>query len=233
MNNDILERLRKLRDGLIDYAQRPTTLLPSDAFMLSACKLNAIIDEAEKAESPGSAEASRQARQITGADWAEPSPTGSTPCARHCEARAFEVEIRRLEGEMERLKQAGTVSRDEALEHLRWMEGAFLDGDEVCGGVLRAKAQLIRDYINNPPCSGGPDGWRGIESAPRDGFHVQLWREDIQFTGYWATGCRKWIANSNTLTPIDPPPTRWRPLSAAPKPALQSDGWRLILRQAR
>jgi hypothetical protein len=36
-----------------------------------------------------------------------PTPTGKAPCARHCEATAFQITIRGLRGEIERIKATG------------------------------------------------------------------------------------------------------------------------------
>lgn len=40
---------------------------------------------------------------------AQPAPTGNAPCARHCEATAFQSEIRRLEFELRAAKPAPAV----------------------------------------------------------------------------------------------------------------------------
>jgi len=54
--------------------------------------------------------------------------------------------------------------------------------------------------------------WQPIETAPKDGFHIQLYRPEIQFVGYWADagwcmqGCKS----------IDPAPTHWKPLTDSP-----------------
>lgn len=55
-------------------------------------------------------------------------------------------------------------------------------------------------------------GWIDIESAPKDGNHIQLYKPEIQFVGYWATGCSKWIINAPGLPVMEPGPTLWRPL---------------------
>lgn len=60
--------------------------------------------------------------------------------------------------------------------------------------------------------------WQPIKTAPKDGSHVQLWRDDIQFTGYYS-GFRggSWIINAPGLPVIDPLPTHWQPLPPPPE----------------
>ncbi len=55
--------------------------------------------------------------------------------------------------------------------------------------------------------------WQPIETAPKDGYHIQLWRPDIQFVGYYAKA--GWCANGPVL--LDPPPTHWKPLPDPPE----------------
>lgn len=42
---------------------------------------------------------------------AQPAPTGNAPCARHCEATAFQSEIRRLEFELRKAQPAPAVRK--------------------------------------------------------------------------------------------------------------------------
>lgn len=79
-----------------------------------------------------------------------------------------------------------------------------------------------------------PEGWRPIESAPKNGTPVDLWvlwacgsRVEAQR----ATGARWrdgfWHANGIQLSPcsgIVPNITHWQPLPAAPLPATLSEG---------
>ena len=58
--------------------------------------------------------------------------------------------------------------------------------------------------------------WRDISSAPKDGSHIQLYRPEIQFVGYFATRAKKWAHNAPGLPFMDPPPTHWKPLPEEP-----------------
>ena len=50
--------------------------------------------------------------------------------------------------------------------------------------------------------------WRPIETAPKDGTHIQLYRPEIQFVGYWSDA--GWCMQGCKM--IDPAPTHWMPL---------------------
>ena len=54
--------------------------------------------------------------------------------------------------------------------------------------------------------------WQPIETAPRDGYHIQLYRHDIQFVGYYAEA--GWCMQGCKL--IEPQPTHWMPLPEPP-----------------
>lgn len=69
---------------------------------------------------------------------------------------------------------------------------------------------------NNKPA---PEGmkWQPIETAPKDGFHILLWSDDIQFVGFWAQGrAGGWCAVADKCPSIKPNPTHWMPLPAPP-----------------
>ena len=51
--------------------------------------------------------------------------THPAPCARHCEATAFEIEIRRLRSEVTRLSSMIDHQRDEAIETERMLRTEF------------------------------------------------------------------------------------------------------------
>ncbi len=53
-------------------------------------------------------------------------------------------------------------------------------------------------------------GWHPINTAPKDGTHIQLYKPEIQFVGYWAIGCGKWIINAPDLPKMEPGPTQWK-----------------------
>jgi hypothetical protein len=61
-------------------------------------------------------------------------------------------------------------------------------------------------------------GWLPIETAPKDGFHIQLYKPDIQFTGFYTA--HGWVANAPELPFLDGL-THWRPLFAPPKTEIE------------
>lgn len=78
--------------------------------------------------------------------------THPAPCARHCEATAFEIEIRRLGSEVTRLSSMIDHQRDEAIETER---------------MLRAELSASCEREART-------GWRPIDTAPKDGRKVIL-----------------------------------------------------------
>lgn len=58
--------------------------------------------------------------------------------------------------------------------------------------------------------------WMPISSAPKDGFHIQLYRDEIQFVGYYGGVNFGWILNAPGLPKIHPEATHWRPLPPSP-----------------
>lgn len=57
-------------------------------------------------------------------------------------------------------------------------------------------------------------GWQDISSAPRDGSHVLLYRNHIQFIGHYSRG--GWYINAPGLVPMTPHPTHWMPVPKKP-----------------
>jgi len=55
--------------------------------------------------------------------------------------------------------------------------------------------------------------WQPIETAPKDGFHILLYKPEIIYVGFWS-GC-DWCANANGCPRIESP-THWMPLPDAP-----------------
>lgn len=58
--------------------------------------------------------------------------------------------------------------------------------------------------------------WQPIETAPKDGSYVQLYRPETQFIGYYGGINSGWIINAPGLSAIYPPPTHWQPLPDPP-----------------
>lgn len=58
--------------------------------------------------------------------------------------------------------------------------------------------------------------WKPIETAPKDGTHVLLFRPEINFVGYWSGTRRAWIASTHSY-PAGPAPTHWMPLPPDPE----------------
>ena len=58
--------------------------------------------------------------------------------------------------------------------------------------------------------------WRPIETAPKDGSHVQLYRPEIQFVGYYGGENSGWRINALGLPAMWPLPTYWMPLPEPP-----------------
>ena len=84
-------------------------------------------------------------------------------------------------------------------------------------------ARLICDAFSAAPTPPVDDGWRPIETAPKDGTDVLLWDGEEIFVGYWSDSI--WVSpgawvkeehRSDTVTYI---PTHWQPLPAAPTEA--------------
>lgn len=59
--------------------------------------------------------------------------------------------------------------------------------------------------------------WQPIETASKDGFHVLLYRPEIQFTGYYGGANSGWRINAPGLPAMYPKPTHWQHLPEPPK----------------
>ena len=62
--------------------------------------------------------------------------------------------------------------------------------------------------------------WISVEERlPEDGVHVQLYRPDIQFVGWYKDRetYGQWVINSPELHYMEPTPTHWMPLPEPPK----------------
>ena len=59
--------------------------------------------------------------------------------------------------------------------------------------------------------------WQTMETAPRDGHHILLYRPEIQFTGYYGGANSGWRINAPGLPAMWPKPTHWTPLPEPPE----------------
>ena len=64
-------------------------------------------------------------------------------------------------------------------------------------------------------------GWQPIETAPKDGTEIDLWRDGERWCNWWwSKGHKAWIRKHSypivTSVMSDPQPTHWMPLPAAP-----------------
>lgn len=92
------------------------------------------------------------------------------------------------------------------------------EGREECGELAVEIAEAVSRHF-----AGLAEEWRPIETAPKDGSHIILWRRDIQAVGYYGAGCDDWVVVSlpaclfRHLGSRDTTPTHWMPLPASPK----------------
>lgn len=59
--------------------------------------------------------------------------------------------------------------------------------------------------------------WMLIETAPKDGVHVQLYRPYMQCVGYYGGAESGWRINAPGLPAMWPVPTHWAPLRKPPQ----------------
>lgn len=67
------------------------------------------------------------------------------------------------------------------------------------------------------------EGWRPIESAPKDGTLVLLFErgtDDVRETGRWRVDRERWVVNNNSFWVVEP--SHWRPLP--PPHAVEGEG---------
>ncbi len=60
--------------------------------------------------------------------------------------------------------------------------------------------------------------WKPIETAPKDGSHVLLYRPEIQFVGYYGGANSGWRISAPDLPAMWPLPTHWMQLPDPPAP---------------
>lgn len=140
------------------------------------------------------------------------------------EERSGASEVSRLQAELDaarervlELEAAFDAMRDAVL-HERGPLAEQGAGSDVINAVLSimddcwpapSTAQQPAAPSHDAP-QAEPLRWMPIETAPRDGSHVLLWRPYIQFVGYWANA--GWCHNAPGLPVMDPAPTHWMPL---------------------
>ena len=86
-----------------------------------------------------------------------------------------------------------------------------INGDIVHNGKLV-------DHTRGPSGDDAPAGsaWLPIETAPKDGFHMLLYRPKIVFVGYYGGANSGWRHNAPGLDAIWPLPTHWMPIPSLP-----------------
>lgn len=93
-------------------------------------------------------------------------------------------------------------------------------GWRVTAEMVKQSAAIIQKAIDAALQAKPESGWRGIESAPKDGTIVQLFfrnqfGEDVRHHGKWDG--KQWNDPWNDDdTGTDIPATHWQPLSASP-----------------
>lgn len=137
---------------------------------------------------------------------------------------------RRVEEAIAALQAMAWQSRQaqgEAQEFTDYDAGALNDwgGGDVgwWQDYIRSEIERANDHWREqtaPEHSGGsnevPD-WEPIETAPMDGTHIQLYRPNTQFIGYYGGANSGWRHNAPGLISVWPLPTHWRPLHDPPR----------------
>jgi hypothetical protein len=101
------------------------------------------------------------------------------------------------------------------------------EAEKILDNLSQAKL-VHKDVLPWPSyASGAQEGkageWLPIESAPRDGSHIHLYRPEIQFVGYYAVNAGRWCINAPGLPVMEPAPTHWRPIPAPPSTTESAD----------
>ncbi len=58
--------------------------------------------------------------------------------------------------------------------------------------------------------------WKPIDTAPKDGSHMLLYRPESQFVGYYGGANSGWRIDAPGLPAMFPLPTHWMPLQDLP-----------------
>lgn len=87
------------------------------------------------------------------------------------------------------------------------------EGREECSELAAEIAEAISRHF-----AGLAEEWPPIETAPKDGTPILLYRRG-QYTGYYGGADSGWRFNDPLKTGMWPLPTHWRPLPPPPKEA--------------
>ena len=145
--------------------------------------------------------AEQLAAQILAADRATPDARG------HDAARWIALEALMLAGNVE-LNQHEDGGFSIVFEGAECADQVWR-GDEPEEAVDKVVTQL--GLTPSLPAAECPvlDGWQPIDTAPKDGFHILLFKPEITYVGFWADA--GWCANASGCPTIDSP-THWMPL---------------------
>jgi hypothetical protein len=119
---------------------------------------------------------------------AQPAPTGKSPCARHCEATAFQITIRGLRGEIERMKSAQPAPVQEPVaivvaaeyedgstagHRLEWRgrneANDFPEGTEF---YTAPQPVPVKTYHDGKPWPVAPKPWVGLTETEIDTWNI-------------------------------------------------------------
>jgi len=110
------------------------------------------------------------------------------------------------------------------------MPGKWASSDDAKAAAQAHFDQAIISVVVKAPAPAVPDGWKPIETAPKDGTSLLLAHEDAAFDGWWSEFDGAWIDGSTNS--YDEPrhfePTHWRELPAPPispsQPLVRGEG---------
>lgn len=125
------------------------------------------------------------------------------------------------------LSPAGTASEMEPVAWEGYWDGAgSISSETRYTRSIAAMERWAADGAKITPLYALPpktEGWRPIETAPRDGTRVDLWQQGHRFTdAFWDEGEEWWCIDSRYSDgepcplAVSPEPTHWMPLPAPP-----------------
>jgi hypothetical protein len=139
-------------------------------------------------------EALHHSQEPESVDAQPDDPTGQAPCVRHCESTAYEIVIRGLKGDIERLK-AAQPAPVQSVESVRYWLKAYSDptsGEHFQGhGMI---VQLLQEYLSileaTPPAA-------QPAPVPERKHHRHTWGKDGE--GCVVCGDKDWMDTSCKL----------------------------------